>query len=229
MWKSLEAFYSSTKWRAFRRQIIHERTNPTDGLLYSEKSGEVIARPYDAIVHHVQELTAENVNDVSISLNPDNVIVISKREHDEIHKRFGFSSAKKVYLVEGAPCSGKTSYVLERKGNSDLVVDHDLIWQAVTGRELYFKPPALKQIVFEIYDTLIDVVRTRRGNWERAWIVTADPYPSARRRLAEKLGAEVITIDATITECLNALNTDPQGRDITLFTDLIKKYFDENG
>ena len=74
---------------------------------------------------------------------------------------------------------------------------------------------------------LIDAVKTRRGSWERAWVITADPYPSARRRLAERLGAEVVTIEATREECLSNLIEDPRGRDVSLFTDLINRYFDE--
>ena len=225
MWESLGAFYSSDQWKSFRRKIIQERSDAA-GLIKSELSGKVLAKQYDIIVHHITELTIKNVNDYSISLNPENVMIVSFQEHNEIHKRFGFSGYKKVYLVEGAPCSGKSSFVEKSKGNSDLVVDYDLIWQAVTGGEKYRKPEALKKIVFQIHETLIDAVKTRHGNWEKAFVITADPYESARQRLAEKLGAERVEVSATREECLTRLQQNPNGRDIALWTALINKYFD---
>ena len=40
MFASLPQFYNSDEWRSFRRQIINERTNPSDGVLYDQHSGE---------------------------------------------------------------------------------------------------------------------------------------------------------------------------------------------
>ena len=142
---SLSQFYTSDDWRGFRAALIAERTNPKDGILYCEECGEPIVKLYECIGHHKQELTMQNVNDYSISLNPDNVMLIHLKCHNAIHARFGFMAQKKVYYVYGAPCSGKSTFVRENKGNSDLLVDIDLIWQAVTGGALYEKPDALRQ------------------------------------------------------------------------------------
>ena len=102
MYRTLAEFYTSREWRAFREQLIHERTNKADGILYDEHSGEPLIKRYDIIAHHKIELTIYNVNDYSISLNPDNIMLVSMKSHNEIHARFGYMQGKKVYYVYGA-------------------------------------------------------------------------------------------------------------------------------
>ena len=205
---SLSSFYSSDIWRNFRASLLQERVSPKDGLLYDEFSGQPLINAYDIVAHHKIPLTMQNVNDASISLNPENIMLVSHRSHNEIHARYGFTAQKKVYYVYGAPCSGKSSFVANSKGNSDLVVDIDLIWQAVTGGELYFKPDALKTIVFQLRDSLLEMVKTRTGKWERAWIIEGGAVKSNRMRRIEALGAEAIFIPTDKETCLQRLASD---------------------
>ena len=74
--------------------LIHQRTKP-DGVLYDELNGQPLIKAYDIIAHHKQQLTVQNVNDYSISLNPDNIMLVSMRSHNEIHKRFGYAQGRK--------------------------------------------------------------------------------------------------------------------------------------
>lgn len=222
----LSEFYSTAKWRTFRQAVIMQRTNPEDGILYSEYSGKPILSLYDAVLHHVQPLTEKNVDDYAISLNPDNIQIVTHAEHNEIHARFGHCSERKVYLVYGSPLSGKTSFVQRAKGNSDLVIDIDLIWQAITGGERYKKPPALKQNMFGVYNCLIDMVRTRypRTGWERAWIITGGAVKPMREKLLRDLGAEPIFIDTPKEECLRRLANDTE-RDRDEWSKYIEQWF----
>ena len=95
MFNSLSEFYNSKEWRAFRLRLIAERTNKEDGILYDEYSGKPLVNSYDIVLHHIQPLTMQNVNDFSISLNPANIQIVSHRSHNEIHKRFGFCAERK--------------------------------------------------------------------------------------------------------------------------------------
>ena len=205
--QSLSQFYNSQVWREFRLALIDERTNKEDGILYCQHSGKPLINSYDIVLHHVKPLTMQNVNDYSISLNPDNILIVSQKAHNEIHARFGYCAQRKVYIVHGAPCSGKTSFVMNSKGNSDLIVDIDNIWEAVTG-ERYYKPNALKQAVFAMRDALLETVKTRAGNWERCWIVEGLPFAAERERKATIYGAELIHIDTSEEECLRRLYAD---------------------
>lgn len=206
MFDTLRQFYNSEEWRAFRKQLIHERTS-SDGILYDEHSGKPLMKAYDIILHHKRPLTSENVNDYSISLNPDNIMIVSHRSHNEIHARFGFCT-QKVYYVFGPPCAGKTTFVNSVKGNSDIILDIDNIWQCVTGGERYVKPNALKTNVFTIRDCIIDMIRTRAGRWENAYVIDGGARRSDRDRLISLLGAEPVYIDTDRATCMIRLASD---------------------
>ena len=206
-YNSLSGFYTSTEWKRCRENIIAARTNE-QGFVIDEHNGEPLIRSYDIVAHHKIPLTMQNVNDVSISLNPENIMLVSQKSHNEIHARFGFMAERKVYFVWGPPCAGKTTFVNEIKGNSDLVVDIDNIWQCVTGGKRYEKPNALKTNVFSIRDLLFDQVKTRAGKWERAFVIEGAALKGVRMRQIELLQAEDIFIDTDKQTCLQHLASD---------------------
>ena len=210
MWRTLAEFYTSKEWRGLREMLIHERTNKADGILYDEHNGEPLLRSYDIIAHHKQELTLQNVNDYSISLNPENIMLVSHRSHNEIHSRFGYEQGRKVYFVYGAPCSGKSTWVQQIKGNSDIVADIDLIWQAITGGSRYQKPDALKANAFQLYNAVLDMVKTRQGKWARAYVIAGGAHKGQRERTIKDLGAEPIFIDTDKETCLQRLRSDQE-------------------
>ena len=207
MFTSLPQFYNSDAWRTMRLQIIHDRTNK-DGILYCEHSGKPLIKAYDIVAHHKIPLTMANVNDFNISLNPENIMLVSQKAHNEIHARFGFMAERKVYYVYGAPCAGKTTFVENIKGNSDLVVDMDNIWQCITGGARYEKPNALKAIAFNMRDSLYDMVKTRAGKWEKAFVIDGGARKGDRERKIALLGAEPIYIDTDRQTCLMRLASD---------------------
>ncbi|MBO5842566.1 MAG: hypothetical protein J6R46_06170 [Clostridia bacterium] len=223
MFTSLQQFYASQEWRQLRQLIIAERTNPADGVLYCQHSGKPLLNSFDIVAHHIKPLTMENVNDYAVSLNPDNILLVSQKAHNEIHARFGYCTQRKVYIVHGAPCSGKTSFVDSIKGNSDLIVDIDSIWEAVTGKR-YYKPPALKANVFAMRDVLLETVRTRAGNWERCFIVEGLPFKAERERRSVLFGAELIHIDTDEESCLRRLQMDEKRRE---YADDWRKYIQD--
>lgn len=208
MWATLSAFYNSDEWRKFRAGLIAARTNPDDGILYCEFSGVPLLNSYDIVAHHTTPLTMQNVNDFAVSLNPSNIMLVSQKAHNEIHARFGYCAQRKVYYVYGAPCSGKTTFVNSVKGNSDIVVDMDNIWQCITGGARYEKPNALKTNAFMLRDCLYDSIKTRAGKWERAYIIAGGAVKGIREREIAAFGAEAIFIDTDKETCLKRLATD---------------------
>lgn len=176
-----------------------------DGYIYDEITGFPILKPYDIILHHITELTEENVNDRMISLNPDNIQIVSFRTHNSIHKRFGFSYQKQVFIVYGAPCSGKSTWVQDVAEKDDLILDIDKLWGAIRSEKCgdFEKPNALKQIAFDLRDCILDDIRTRRGRWCNAYIVGGYPMEAERTRLADSVGADkLILIDTPKEVCM---------------------------
>ena len=210
MFQSLSEFYNSDIWRKFRAGLIEERRNINDGILYCEYSGVPLLNSFEIVAHHKTPLTMQNVNDFSVSLNPSNIMLVSHKAHNEIHKRFGYCTERKVYYVYGAPCSGKTTFVNSIKGNSDIVCDVDNIWQCITGGERYEKPNALKTNMFEVRRCIISMIKSRFGKWERAFVIDGGAAKTPRNNLISDLGAEPIFINTDKETCLQRLATDPQ-------------------
>jgi len=188
----LSDFYKSPEWIKLRKQLMLERSIPSKGLV-CEICQQSILRDIECIGHHIQELTPQNVNDVQVSLNPKNILLVHHRCHDAIHERFGQTTLQRVYIVYGPPLSGKTSFVRNNKGRKDLVLDLDELYQAITLLPAYDKPSELRMNVFRIRDELLDQMKIRMGKWQNAWIIGGYPLQSERQRIATALGAELIS------------------------------------
>ena len=209
---SLTDFYNSDEWRAFRDVVIAERLT-ADGLTIDEVTGKPIVKAYDIILHHYKtELTEENVNDVTISLNPDNIQIVAHKTHNIIHDRLG-NSCRQVYIVYGAPLSGKTKFVKDNALEGDLIVDIDNIWECVSGCGRYQKPAKLNAVVFKLRDTLLDSVKYRVGRWRNAYVIGGYPLSSERQRLANELGAREIYIECDKQTCYDRLALDTERGD----------------
>lgn len=180
-----------------------ERANE-DGEIICDYCGKPITRAYDIIGHHKTELTDENCNDYNISLNPDNVALVHHRCHNYIHNKFGYKE-RQIFLIYGAPLSGKTSYVRESMNSGDLIIDMDNIWQCISGCDRYVKPNNLKSVAFKIRNELIECARYRNGKWRNVYIIGGYPIQSDRERLCKELGAREIYIECDKEECLRRL------------------------
>ena len=200
---TLDNFYQSKEWEKCRKLVIAERIDE-EGFTICEYCGKPIIKQYDIIGHHKEELTEDNVNDVEVSLNPDNIMLLHLVCHNKIHNKFG-KKQRKVYIVYGSPLSGKNSYVESIRESGDLVVDIDSIWQCVSGEERYKKDGRLKAVVFKIRDTLLECVKYRQGKWENAFIIGGYPYKGERERLQKELNAQLIYVESTKEECLQRL------------------------
>ena len=205
--------------------IKNERVNDKGDVIcaYCNKP---ITRQYDIIGHHVTELTEENVNDYSISLNPDNIQLVHHRCHNYLHDKLGHSQ-RKIYLIYGSPLSGKTTWVRDNMSDGDLILDIDNIWQAVSGCDRYIKPKRLNAVVFKVRDTMLEAIQYRLGKWRNAYIVGGYPLISERERLCKQLGAESILIEATKAECLQRLESIEDGRDKDEWRGYIERWFAE--
>lgn len=214
----ISTFYRSDKWRNLLANLKLERVNEK-GQLICEHCGLPIVKSYDCIGHHKVALTPDNVDDVNISLNPDNIALIHFKCHNLIHERFngvrpqsdkpftGGMTQRKVYLVYGSPCSGKSSFVKENANSDDLVLDMDRLWDAISLGGRYDgkarRSNRLKPCVFGLRDCMIDMIRIRKGMWRNAWVIGGYPLRTERDRICDLLNAEPVFIDTPKDECLS--------------------------
>lgn len=224
MFNDLFSFYHSKEWAKFRQNVIAERMHD-DGFVYDEVTEKPITRAYDIILHHKIELTEENVNDYDISLNPQNIMIVSHKTHNYLHNKLGHSN-REVFLVYGAPLSGKSTWVKESMSPGDLVIDIDSIWQCVSNLSRYEKPARLKSVVFKVRDSLLDAVKYRLGKWNNAYVIGGYPLQSERERLIKELHAREVYIECSIEECLKRLQEAEDGRDKAEWERYIRAWFD---
>jgi hypothetical protein len=197
------AFYNSSPWRDLAYRLKVERGGKC------ARCGETVIDFSLLIGHHYPvELTEENVDDASISLNPDNIEIVCHRCHNKEHRR-DWHHTKQVYIIWGSPLSGKGTLLRQLVKPGDLVMDIDAIWQAVTLQPLYVKPNRVRFNVFPIRDLLLDHIKTRYGQWYDAYVVGGYPDRYEREQMAAKLGAELIYCDATREQCLERAAARP--------------------
>ena len=55
---TLDNFYKSKEWEAFRLTVIADRTG-SDGFLCCAHCNKPILNKYDLIIHHIEELTED--------------------------------------------------------------------------------------------------------------------------------------------------------------------------
>jgi shikimate kinase len=226
MWNSVQEFYSSKEWQIARMEAISNATNER-GEVIDQYTGKPITNVRQIQVHHKIELTPANVNDYDISLNQDNLMVVSFASHNEIHNRFGYKQ-KKVYLVIGSVCSGKSTFVKEAAGHNDIILDMDSIWEAISNNERYHKPNSIKNIAFAVRETIIEQIAMRNFD-SNAYVLSTEARAMPRKRLIERIGAdEIIFMEATKEECYKRLYSDPQREPyIKEHSEFIEKFFNQ--
>lgn len=198
----LKSFYASSEWQKLRIALIAERGS------VCQRCDKSISNSIDLIAHHKTELTIENMTDANISLNPEKIELICHDCHDKEHHRFGYQNDHGIYLVYGSPLSGKKTFVRQNMQRGDLVIDMDLLYEAVSMQPVYDKPNNLLSNVLGLRDQLIDNIKTRYGKWHCAWIIGGYEDKYRREQLANNLGAELIFCDVSKDECLARLETD---------------------
>jgi len=87
----------------------------------------------------------------------------------------------------------------------------DQLYKAITLLPDYDKPDILLINIRDIYNTLLDNIKTRYGKWHSAWVVTGGADRYKREKLADDLGAELVFCDVSWDECLRRLEAD-EGR-----------------
>lgn len=207
---------------------MNERVNEHGEIICAE-CGKPILKSYDCIGHHIKEITMQNLNDVSITLNPDNVQLVHMTCHNIIHNRFGGrikTWQRKVYYIYGAPCSGKSTFVKENMQAGDLVLDIDSLWSALSGQPEYIKPNEIKAVVFNARNAIFDSIKTRAGNWQQAFVIEGGAFLGDRMRRIETLGAEDIFIDTPRDVCIQRLAADESRQDVqSQWVDYIDRWF----
>ena len=128
-----------------------------------------------------------------------------------------------LYIVYGAPCSGKSTYVKNHREWNDLVYDYDEITKAMSGRK---RPKATELIgsLLNLRRRLILDYRDGKYTNNNLWIIATYLSQELKNDLKD-LAVEYIEMDPGIETCLERLRSDRDGRNIKDATKAIEQYY----
>lgn len=131
----------------------------------------------------------------------------------------------KVYLVTGAPCSGKSTYVRLNMSKGDLVYDLDELAKALSYGELHNNNPLLIDYALDIRELILNKLEIEQ-DINAAWIITTNPKHILKANYF--IDFEIVEMSTSEQECLKRLKEDPDGRDEKETKKVIKKYFKQS-
>ena len=124
-----------------------------------------------------------------------------------------------IYLIAGAPCSGKSTYVRARALIDDMIYDFDAIIEAISIGSHEIRP-------LWAFDVL-PVIRAAIDNADTTgdkWIISSASKAIDKADYVGK--AAIITIDPGIDACKARAMADQRREDKTLWLNLIDTWYD---
>ena len=106
----------------------------------------------------------------------------------------------------------------------DVVVDVDEIWKALSLQQMRDKPEELLPLVLATRDFIINRLR-RTSDIKRAWIVTTESRVEKRDEILPDLPRTEVVIETPAHICFDRLSKFTDGRDKTLWRELILRWW----
>lgn len=125
-----------------------------------------------------------------------------------------------LHIITGAPCSGKSTYVREHAQPGDVIVDFDVIAQALGSAVSHQAEGAVREAAFAARSAVINYLVDHAEECE-GWVIHSDPA-DWQREAYERVGAEFVDLDTDLETCLERAEQDerPEGE-----ADAIRAWF----
>jgi len=120
----------------------------------------------------------------------------------------GWKPTGKKYVVCGSPCSGKSTWVNERRNPGDLVFDWDEIASVVLGRNNHDWRREDASVISYLRSSICDYLKDNHIDADVYFIVC---MKDSAQKIAEEIDGEVISMKATQDEAYQRLTES--GRD----------------
>lgn len=221
-------FYRSAAWRRCRDAYVADRVMTDGGMC--EDCGELPGQE----LHHIRPLAPDNIGNADVTLGWDNLVWLCRGCHFKAHRELiaralagnrrnrivneagyyfdetGQPQKARTVIVYGSPCAGKSTYVRERLAEGDLVIDLDRIKEAVSMLERGRGADNLLPVALAMREAAYAMIAERRADCRTAWVIAGLPVREERVALAERLGAELVFVEADYGECVRRARGDVQ-------------------
>lgn len=114
-----------------------------------------------------------------------------------------------IRVVTGPPCAGKSTYVQENRKDKDVVVDYDLIAQALGCVEPHGSEGAIRTCALSARDRVTDLCVERDFD---SWVIRTE-LDSEDKELFRLAGAEFVELDPGEDECIARAKEDGRSDD----------------
>lgn len=98
-------------------------------------------------------------------------------------------------VVTGPPCAGKSTYVRTHAGPDDVVVDYDLLAEALGSGDSHDHPPHIAHVARSAREAAIKTAVGYHHHGHRVWVIDTE-LPDRRRREYMRAGATIATVTA---------------------------------
>lgn len=129
----------------------------------------------------------------------------------------------KVFLVCGAPASGKSTYVNERKLPGDFILDLDVLRQALGAPSKTSE--CFQAQVLAIRELLYNHIGFNRIGAKTIWVISGLPDREIRLATAKRLNAEIVFINTPYEKCIAHAMADSTRKDKDKQRQIINEYF----
>lgn len=116
-------------------------------------------------------------------------------------------------LVCGAPGAGKSTYVEQRRGPRDMVLDLDVIIAKLSGLPLYNAAPSWRDAALRWRNGRLSLLGYVSSRWPLAWLIVSEPRDHWRQWWVDKMGARVVVLEAPAATCVERIVHDSRRND----------------
>lgn len=216
MSRSNREVYNSTRWRKLREQVLY-------GNPFCVRCMDVgLLEPATVCDHVIPIEQGGEIWDIN------NLQGLCKSCHNSKSGKEAHEKYTKIYVVHGAPCSGKTTKVKQAVRSGDLVIDIDKIFEALSFQDLYKKDKTLVGMVLDVRDFILFKLR-EPNKIKRCWLITTANNQSKIDALTKGLNVvEQFHVIADKSTCEKYLQQDGTRKDKYVHQSNIDRYFGDD-
>lgn len=131
-----------------------------------------------------------------------------------------------IFIICGAPGSGKTTYVKSIMTEKDIVWDMDYIRRALCLRDDmgHDLPPLTFNAAMSLRIGFMAYVKKYWVRYDKVYIITS-ASPKKAQQIADEFGGTLVVMQTSLDECVKNIMKDPTRKDTGKQVDLAKAWY----